>query len=171
MNDWGPRVYGDPCPGCGFEWTISTEDAVSLVADVPPSLSALLRGRSGRERHPDLAWSAASYVCHIGDNLRIWAERLVGVTEGASPDVGGYDEDDLADARNYESIPLPAALWSPSRSTADWLQAVQRPGSPNVRLVHPERGALTLADVVLSNANDAHQHRWDIERIVGAPKP
>jgi hypothetical protein len=170
MNDWGPLLYGDPCRACGFEWSISTEGAVSLVANVPPSLRGLLDGRSGRERRHDLAWSVAGYVCHIGDNLRIWAERLIGVTEGASPDVGGYDENELADARNYESIPLPAALWSLTRSTDDWLSAVERSRGPDVCLVHPERGALTLSDVVLSNAHDAHHHRWDIERIVGVPK-
>ncbi|MGD0311358.1 MAG: DinB family protein [Acidimicrobiales bacterium] len=166
MNEWGPLLYGDPCRACGFEWSMSTGDAVSLVANMPPSLTGLLEGRSGGERHPDLAWSAAGYVCHVGDNLRIWAERLIGVIEGASPVVRGYDENELADARNYESIPLPAALWSLTRSTGDWLLAVQRSTRPDIRLVHPERGELTLADVVSANAHDAHHHRWDIERIV-----
>jgi hypothetical protein len=58
------------------------------------------------------ARSVANYVCHVGDNLRIWAERLMGVVEGTPTLVGGCNENELAHARNYESIPLQASMWS-----------------------------------------------------------
>jgi hypothetical protein len=167
MNDWGSTVYGNPCRACGFTWTTSIAEGVSLVTGMPRSLSELLAGRSGSERCPELAWSVSSYVCHIGDNLRIWAERLVGVVEGASPLVGSYDEQALSEARNYATVPLAAALWSLARSADDWLMAVERSRERGVRLVHPERGALDLSDVVVANAHDAHHHQWDIGRILG----
>jgi hypothetical protein len=78
--------------------------------------------------------------------------------------VGGYDEMALAQARNYPSIPLSAALWSLGRSVDDWLDAVDRSGTTGVVLVHPERGGQTLAEVMGANAHDAEHHRWDIER-------
>ena len=135
-----------------------------MVAGLPPSYVALLATATGAERHPDLTWSVAEYVCHVADNLRIWAERLMGIAGGGPPLVGGYDETALADARNYPSIPLAAALWSLDRSVADWLEAVDRSDSSGVVLIHPDRGGQTLAEVVVSNAHDGVHHRWDIER-------
>ncbi len=169
MNDWGASVYGDPCRECGYNWTISLADAVSLVANLPFDYSGLLEGRSGREQHPDLTWSVTGYVSHVADNLRIWAERLMGVVEGAPHLVGLYDENKLADARNYRDIAIQAAVWSLTRSVDDWLRSVEASPDSGVVLVHPERGELTLSDVVLSNAHDALHHQLDIERTVRDP--
>jgi hypothetical protein len=110
----------------------------------------------------------AEYVCHVADNLRIWAERLAGTVGGAPPEVGGYDENELADARHYELVPLPAATWSLSRAVADWGDVVVRSSRAGTVLVHPERGSLSLADVVRSNAHDASHHQWDIRRTLEA---
>lgn len=168
MNDWGSSVYGDPCRGCGFHWTMPPTDAVELVSDLPSALERTLAGRSGDERHPALAWSVAEYVVHVADNLRIWAERLMGAVQGASPRVGGYDEVQLSRARNYRDIPLQAALWSLTRSVDDWRTAVGLAPATGTVLVHPERGDLTRSDVVLATAHDARHHQWDIDRILGA---
>ena len=166
MNDWGPSIYGDPCRECGYNWTISLAAGVSLVASLPFAYAGILDGRSGREQHPGLTWSVTGYVLHVADNLRIWAERLMGVL-GGSPDlVGNYDESKLADARSYMNIPIQAAMWSLTRSVDDWLRSVEASPDSGVVLVHPERGELTLSDVVLSNAHDALHHQWDIERAV-----
>ena len=49
-------------------------------------LSAIDRVESYRISFVEVsARSVAEYVCHVGDNLRIWAERLMGVVEGAPP--------------------------------------------------------------------------------------
>jgi hypothetical protein len=141
-----------------------------LVVDLPDSYAELLADATGNERHPDLGWSVCEYVCHVGDNLRIWAERLMGVVRGASPEVGGYDENELADARNYERIPLPAAMWSLLRSVDDWQTSVELSRRAGVVLAHPERGRQTVSDVVLSNAHDAFHHRWDIVRSLHAQR-
>jgi hypothetical protein len=167
MNDWGASVYGDPCRECGYNWTISLADGVSLVASLPIAYSELLEGWSGREQHPNLSWSVSGYVLHVADNLRIWAERLMGVVDGVPLFVGNYDENKLADARNYEDIPIQAAMWSLTRSVDDWLSSVEATPSSGVVLAHSVRGELTLSDVVLSNAHDALHHQWDIERTVG----
>jgi len=167
MSDWGLSVYGDPCRECGFSWAISTPDAVSRVANLPSAYRMLLADRSGNEQLPGLRWSVVNYVSHVADNLRIWSERLMGVVEGAPPLVGNYDENELARARNYKEIPIQAAMWSLTRSVDDWLRSVELSPDSGVVLVHPERGELTLSDVVLSNAHDALHHQWDIERSLG----
>ena len=166
MNDWGASLYGDPCRECGFSWAMSMPDAVSLVAELPFVYGTLLADRSGHEQHPGLRWSVTEYVSHVADNLRIWAERLMGVVGGAPPLVADYDENELAQARHYQGIPMPAAMWSLARSVDDWLEAVETSPDSGVVLVHPERGELTLSDVVLSNAHDARHHQWDIERTL-----
>ena len=168
MNDWGAAVYGDPCRGCGYRWSISSPDAIALVSDLPFAYQGILSDRSGGEQLPGLDWTVTEYVSHVADNLRIWAERLMGVVNGAPPLVGSYSENELAVARNYTDIPLPAAMWSLSRSVEDWLTSVGTSPDAGVVLVHPERGELTLRDVVVANAHDAVHHQWDIERTLRA---
>lgn len=141
-----------------------------MVMDLPVTYRGRSEGATGYERHPDLGWSVTEYIAHVADNLRIWAERLGGVAGGAPPDVGAYNENELADARNYEAIPLPSALWSLSRSVADWKEAVGLSSRVGTVLVHPERGEQSLSDVVHSNAHDAFHHRWDIERTLEAAR-
>ena len=167
MNDWGPSLYGDPCRECGFAWTTPVPDAGSLIANLPFTFGGLLEGRSGTEQHHDLSWSVTGYVLHVADNLRIWAERLMGVLGGAPLLVSCYDENKLADARNYKDVPLQAAMWSLARSVEDWLRVVEASPGSGVVMVHPRRGELALSDVVLSNTHDALHHQWDIERTVG----
>ncbi len=170
MNHWGPSVYGDPCRECGFSWATPVADAIALVATLPVAYGGLLEGRSGMERHPGLAWSATGYVLHVADNLRIWAERLMGALEGVPLRVGNYDENKLAKARNYKDIPIQAAMWSLTRSVDDWLRSVEAAAGSGVVLIHPERGELALSEVVLSNGHDALHHQWDIERTLRYPE-
>jgi hypothetical protein len=164
MHQWG--LYGDPCRGCGFGWGITQLEGMMMIDGLPHSIAEVTTRASGAERHPDLGWSVTEYICHVGDNLRIWAERLMGVVGGADPNVGAYDQDALAHARGYRSVPLPAALWSLSRSVDDWLRAVAAGDAADVALVHSELGSLRLVDLVRMNAHDAVHHRWDIRRTM-----
>ena len=167
MSDWGPSVYGDPCRECEFAWTTPVPKAIAFVANLPIAFGGLLEGRDGTEQHPDLDWSVTGYVLHVADNLRIWAERLMGTLGGAPLLVGNYDENKLADAHNYLEIPIQAATWSLTRSVDDWLSAVEAAPVSGVVMIHPVRGELVLSDVVLANAHDALHHQWDIERTLG----
>lgn len=113
-------LYGDPCRECGYDWSISPQEAVELVAAVSAIYADLRIGTDGYQRHPDLDWTACAYVCHVTDNLRIWAERLAGAALGGAREVSGYDENLLARARAYERVPLAGALWSLQRAALDW---------------------------------------------------
>lgn len=166
MSEWGRATYGDPCRECGYDWSLSQRDAVELVTEMPGVLRALTADRDVSSRHPDLSWSVLEYVCHVADNLRISAERLVGAAAAGSLKIGTYDQDLLAVARNYAAIPLEGALWSLERAVSDWKDAIEVASQAEVVLLHPERGDLTVLDVCLNNAHDAHHHRWDIERTL-----
>ncbi len=109
---WGQSLYGNPCRECGYDWSITPEEALALMATIPARYAALLGESDGAQRHPALGWSAGAYVCHVTDNLRIWAERLAGCALGGGRNVHGYDADLLAQARVYERVPVVGALWS-----------------------------------------------------------
>jgi hypothetical protein len=168
VSSWGPATYGDPCRGCGFRWSMTVDEALAVLVGAPQRYGELLRGREGSTRHPELSWTASAYVCHVGDNLRIWAERLAGVARGAERRVSPYDQDELATARVYAGIAAPAALWSLERAVRDWSDAFELASAAGVGLDHPERGPLTPADVALTNAHDAFHHEWDLRRTLGA---
>ncbi len=167
MNTWGVRVYGNPCRECGFDWSISMEAAASIVSEMPGRYAGLLAGQDGSARHPSLGWSVGAYVCHVGDNLRIWAERMWSSVEAGHVGIEAYDQDELAIVRKYESIPLATALWSLSHAVDGWQEALQAAAGREPTFAHPERGLISLLDLVQSNCHDAVHHEWDIRRSLG----
>ena len=82
MLEQGIRLYGDPCRECGFTWSMSQADAEGVLAEIPGRMRTALAGSDGTARHPDLTWTAAAYICHVGDNLRIYTERMAGAAAG-----------------------------------------------------------------------------------------
>jgi hypothetical protein len=167
VERWGADLYGDPCRGCGYGWSLTPGEAIRTVEGLPARFRDLLNSGTGRERHPELAWDPIAYVCHVVDNLRIWAEGLgAGVRTGEDVPVPGYDPDLLAAARRYDRIVPAAALWSLERSVATWSTAVTAALDHGVVLRHAARGAQRAEDVARNNAHDACHHAWDIERIL-----
>lgn len=167
MNEWGPQTYGDPCSGCGFSWKASPATIGSIIDTAAVEFESLVAGRTGSERMPSLAWSVGAYVWHAGDNLRIWAERLVGAASGGIHPVSGYDQDQLAEARGYDSMPVGAALWSLGRATGDWQEALPMIGErSDVAFEHPAMGSYTVADVTTQVEHDLFHHQDDVRRIL-----
>ncbi len=166
MSDWGPATFGDPCRACGFAWTVTQEEAIATVTTTPSVLAAEVTRAHGSETLPDLEWPVIGYVCHVSDNLRIWAERLAGLAMGDARPVARFDQDLLAQARQYDGVSLVGALWMLGRSVEDWRASVRMADGAGIVLIHPERGEQTLLDVVRSNAHDAHHHCWDVHRIL-----
>jgi len=166
VSTWGRTTYGDPCRECGHAWPAGVDAGVGLVRAVPGELRALLAGRDGTERAADLTWDARSYVCHVADNLRVWAERLWAAPHLRELVVTPYDADLLAAARPYAAVPLVAALWSLDAAVRDWTVAVDAARGTTLTLRHPERGPLALADVVATNAHDAVHHVHDVRRCL-----
>ena len=164
MNAWGVSVYGNPCRECGFDWSISAGTAAALIADLPDRYAGLLEGQDGSTRHPDLTWSVGAYVCHVGDNLRIYAERMWSAAETTELRIESYDQDDLASVRKYDHIPLDTALWTLSREAGAWHEAFEAAVARDATFSHPERGLQTFSEMVHAAVHDAIHHEWDIRR-------
>ena len=47
--------------------------------------------------------------------------------------------------------------------------AVDEANPAGIVMLHSERGAMELSEVVASNAHDAFHHRWDLTRILNVP--
>lgn len=164
MNPYLLERYGDPCRICGFQWNQASQPG-AILAEAPARYRALTVGRDAGEAIPRLAWNLVSYVCHVADNTKIWAERLAGAGLGASAPIAPYDEEALAIARSYGATSLPAALWSLERSTGDWAAAQALGGAG---IVHPEQGEIRAEVVELIVAHESFHHAQDIEAIIAA---
>ena len=140
-----------------------------VVEDAFHRFGRLATRENARRRHPDLQWTVSGYVCHVADNIRIWAERVASVALGNEGPVALYDQDLLAAARHYDDVDVPAALWSLDRAVADWRAAIELTGSVPFTMMHEELGDLALPDVIRIRAHDVVHHAWDIERIVTFP--
>jgi len=141
------------------------------MSEVPERFREAVGQSDGTAVGPSLTWSVTAYVCHVADNLRIFAERLVGVARGAAPVVVAYEQDELAAAHHYEGVALQGALWSLDRAVSDWLAAVDIGRQAKVEFLHPERGPFGWADVVSSNLHDALHHEHDIRRTLASGGP
>jgi Mycothiol maleylpyruvate isomerase N-terminal domain len=166
MSEWAKSRYGDPCRECGFAWSISADEAAGIIAATPARYAEALDGHDPSARHPGLGWSARGYVCHVTDNLRIWAERLAGAAMGGSTQVAGYDNDLLATARSYEKVSIEGALWSLRHAADAWAEAFRMAQEKGIVLDHQDRGEQSVLDVARTNAHDAFHHEWDIRRSV-----
>jgi hypothetical protein len=167
VDNWGAPLYGDPCRECGFTWAVGQAALISQMRNLPEAVDDLVRGANGAERVSDLGWNVSGYIAHMTDNTRIWAERLVAVARGADAHVVPYDPDLLAESRRYNEVALQGATWSFRIAIASWLAAVEEADRFGVVMLHSERGAMELFDVVASNAHDASHHLWDLQRILG----
>lgn len=163
MELWGASLYGDPCLQCAFDWTLTAEQAIDLVASAPTVFAAATAGLAGSERAD--GWSVAEYTSHVADNLRQWAERIQAARLASKFDVGGYDPDRLAQARAYADIPLRVALWSLDLSAASWVEVASVAVRENVVLHHSRRGRQRGEDIARNNAHDTAHHLWDVQQI------
>ena len=166
MDNWGAPLYGDPCRECGYTWDMGQSATTSMMRQLPDSIDKLVTGAKGDERLPELGWNVSAYISHMTDNTRIWAERMIAVARGADAHVVAYDDNLLAEARRYNDVALEGARWSLRIAVESWLGAVEEADLVGVVMLHADRGAMDVSDVVASNAHDSHHHRWDLTRIL-----
>jgi hypothetical protein len=168
MSRWGIETFGDPCRGCAFRWTMPVANAAAIVGGAPQRFVDLAAEASGSARRDDLGWSVSGYLCHVGDSIRIWAERIASVALGNTGPVALYDQDLLATARHYDDVDVRAALWSLSRAVEDWHASLDLVGGGSFEMIHSEVGQMSLADVIRIRAHDVAHHAWDVERTISA---
>jgi hypothetical protein len=160
---------GGRCHECGYDWTLSVEDARGIVAGAPARCAELIgdRWEEARAKPDARTWSPSGYVWHMADAIGIWSERLAALASDPGSPLVGFDQDDLADVRGYDRLSPIAGVWAFERRVRDWNEALGSHPDPDRSLEHPDFGAWTIAAVIRWMGHDLFHHLHDIERIMG----
>src|SRR5215470_15373026 len=124
------------CAECGFDWQLARQDAIDLVAQVPDAATAAItRIHDPTDRTGD-RWSAAMYLWHLVDVLRIGTERLLTLTHDPARGITCWDENALAEARRYQQL-SPAVGLIMLRSAAEAWTTIAAVTPADTQVHHP----------------------------------
>lgn len=164
----GRRALGfgdaDTCPQCGADWVRAGGATRRIIAGAADRYGALLADGEEQEREPGV-WSPTAYTVHVGDWLRIWAERLVAVAAEPDRPLPSLDQDVLAAARAYEEVSEAAALHVLASGAREVLEVAERIGP--VVLEHPDFGAGDTEAILSWLAHEVDHHAWDVRCLRG----
>lgn len=158
---WQPET--PTCQECGFDWNCPVGEAVAEVESAHASATAALRSVADPLRQRGERWSAAMYVWHLVDVLRIGMERLLTLRLEPGRGIPCWDENELARVRQYDRLSPAVGLAALGRASRDWVgAATTTPADASTR--HPEYGQIDAADVIRRTAHEVRHHVQDIER-------
>lgn len=155
------------CAECGFSWSLPVGEAIALVADLPTRIDRVLEreadaGAVRRVPAPGV-WSQSAYVWHLVDVMSIGTERLWTIADDPASGLRCWDENALAEARQYERQSPIVGRRVLRAAVERWLDAA-RAADPKAVTVHDCGGTMTAADVIHRNAHEAVHHLLDIQR-------
>jgi DinB superfamily len=159
---WKPET--DRCPECDFNFSVASADAISLVANSPTPVATLFKGSEEETRRPSQeVWSPSGYLWHLVDVLRIGSDRLLTATIDPAAGIPCWDENALAEVRQYERLSPRVAVVAYEAAASAWV-AVANLVPMDASVEHPEFGSLTAEDIIRRNAHEVQHHLLDIRR-------
>lgn len=158
-----PRL--ERCADCGFDWSMSPDDAIRLVEAAPDRFAKLLSGGVGPRSEDPSRWSERGYLWHVVDVLRLGTDRLWTLTLDAPSGVPGWDEEALAVARRYERLSPIVGLRALDVAVGDWVRAAHET-PPSAEVTHPVFGGISTQDAIVRNAHEVQHHARDIEQTI-----
>src|SRR5215468_1462690 len=111
------------CAECGFDWQMTRQDAIELVAQAPDGAGAAITGIEDPARRSGERWSASMYVWHLVDVLRIGTERLLTLMHDPARGITCWDENALAQDRHYEQLSPAVGLIVLRPAAQEWCRA------------------------------------------------
>ena len=157
------RPDGPVCAECGYDWEITRQDAIELVAQAPDGVTAAITAIEDSMRRSGDRWSASMYVWHLVDVLRIGTERLLTLAHDPGRGITCWDENALAEARRYQLLSPAVGLIVLRSAAQSWATtAAVVPADLQVR--HPQFGLLGAVEIVHRDAHEVHHHLMDINR-------
>ena len=144
----------------------TTDDLIAALAEIPHRLEALAAratqadgGASPGAASSD-AWTPSEVAGHLCDSARYWGARMRRVVYEQSPAMEMFDEGTMVRLAAYRYWPLAMLLREfrlLSEDTTAFLRGLpadawQRSG------VHPERGTITLNDIIDIEAAHEQNH-------------
>jgi len=161
---WQPD--GPACAECGFDWDIPRRDALNLVARLPDAAAAVMSRLRDPTHRDGARWSAAMYVWHLVDVMRIGTERLLTLTHDPDRGIPCWDENALAEDRRYQRLSPAVGLIVLRSAAREWAAAADATPA-DAAILHPQFGSLGALEIIRRNAHEAHHHLMDITRYAG----
>lgn len=158
-------VYdGEPpevCAACGYEWSIDPGDALTRILSSPDRFDAALAGRDGMVPRADGSWNATAYVWHLTDLARSWSERWVQIRDMPGSLLIGWDPDELAEVRDYRSLPTAPGLWA-LRSAVETFAHTTAAVAFDTPFEHGDWGTGNVGDGLRWLGHEFHHHEQDV---------
>ena len=136
-------------------------DVIAGLAAMPERIAAAI---NAAPPHSGDGWSAAEVVAHLADTevFRGWRFRRI-ISEDA-PDIESFDEEAWARAFRYEERDLPTSLATFEINRRSNLELLRLAGEGALDRTwrHPDRGTLTLGDLVNHTSDHDLAHLWQI---------
>ncbi len=138
------------------------DEAVAVVADLPDGIDRVdLEAPAARRAPAPGTWSRGAYVWHLVDVMSIGTERLWTIADDPGAGLRCWDENALAEVRQYERQSPVVGLRALRAAVHRWVDAA-RAADPDAVSAHDGGGTMTAADVIRRNAHEAVHHLWDI---------
>jgi len=135
-----------------------------VVEGSPARLASLIEGAERVTQRPaEGVWSPNEYLWHLVDVLRIGRERLFTIATDPGAGVPCWDENALAEVRNYRALSPSVGLIAYETAASDWVTTAKSlPVEASVE--HAQDGTMTAADIIRRNAHEVHHHELDVRR-------
>ena len=149
---------------------LGDRDPLDVLRRTADQLDESLRGLTPDEmRRPEAPgkWSIGQVLRHLADSEIVWAWRLRLVLAQDRPTLTGYDQDGWAERLRYEGAD-PATSLREFRTVREGnLRLLEGLASEDLQRVgiHAERGAQTLAHMIMLCAGHDVLHLQQIDRI------
>src|SRR5215469_10443226 len=151
------------CAECGFDWQMTGQNAIGLVAQAPDGVAGAISGITDPAQRTGERWSASMYVWHLVDVLHIGTERLLTLIHDPDRGITCWDENALAEARRYQLL-SPAVGLIVLQSAAQTWTATAAVASADAEVRHPQFCVLGAVEIIRRNAHELHHHLMDINR-------
>ncbi|HTX81803.1 MAG TPA: hypothetical protein VME44_06460 [Streptosporangiaceae bacterium] len=156
---WQPNAA--VCAECGFDWQAARPDVIDLVAHAPQAAVDAITRIPDPTRRSGPRWSAAMYLWHLVDAVRIGTERLLTLSHDPDRGIPCWDENAVAEARRYQQLSPTVGLMVLRTAVQAWtVIAAAAPSDIEVR--HPQFGALRADDLIRRDGHEVHHHLMDI---------
>ena len=149
------------CTQCGFDWSLSDQEALEVVATASGRYSRAFAGREGARYGAAGTWSPREYLWHVVDVLRHGTENLWML--GVDPDAGftPWREHDMMAARSASPMSVRVGLWALAVASGDWTRGVHE-APPDVSAWHPDMGWVNRGHVLRWSAHEVVHHEMDV---------
>ena len=153
---------------------MTRQEIVDTLRALPEQIEVLVRGLNDealrRRPSPD-QWSFKEVCAHLRDSLEIDGERIRRMVEEDDPAIPGYDQEALAQERDYQNASMPmilTALRAFSGGNAYMLEGLSeeqwRRGGH-----HEERGPINVGGYAEHQAEHVRAHLEQLRGLRPAP--